>query len=107
VTLRYTDSLTESCRGIPGLGLCSNYNLADDDLSTNKMNATTYVDLQATWKPAFFDNDWAFTIGANNVFDKDAPFCFSCASNSFDASTYDIPGVFYYARIVARFGKTE
>jgi len=107
LTLRYTDSITETCRGLGGLGLCSNYNLTDDDLSTNKMKATTYVDLQATWKPALFDDNWAFTVGANNILDEDAPFCFSCASNSFDASTYDVPGVFYYARVVAKFGKSN
>jgi len=106
LTVRYTDSVIETCRELVGLGLCSNYNLANDNLSTNKMKSTTYVDLQATWRPAFFDN-WAFTVGANNILDEDAPFCFSCASNSFDASTYDIPGVFYYARVVARFGKQE
>jgi iron complex outermembrane receptor protein len=107
VTLRYTDSVVETCSGLPGLGLCSNYNLADDNLSTNKMKATTYVDLQATWRPAFFNNTWALTVGANNVLNEDAPFCFSCASNSFDASTYDVPGVFWYARVVAHFGKRE
>lgn len=107
LTVRYTDSVIESCRDLVGLGLCSNYNAADDNLSTNKMSATTYVDLQATWRPAFFDNNWAFTVGANNVLDEDAPFCFSCASNSFDASTYDVPGVFWYARVVAQFGKRE
>jgi iron complex outermembrane receptor protein len=105
VTLRYTDSVIESCRGLQGLGLCSSYNAADDDLSTNKMKATTYVDLQATWRPEAFNNAWAFTVGANNIFDQDAPFCFSCASNSFDASTYDVPGVFWYARVVAHFNK--
>jgi len=105
--VRYTDSVTETCVGLQGLGLCSNYNVADDNLSTNKMAATTYVDLQATWRPAAFDEAWAFTIGANNVFNEDAPFCFSCASNSFDASTYDVPGVFWYARVVAHFGKSK
>lgn len=107
LAVRYTDSVIESCRGIPGLGLCSNYNLTDDDLSTNKMDATTYVDLQATWRPSFFENDWALTVGANNIFDQDAPFCFSCNPNPFDASTYDVPGVFWYARVVAHFGKRE
>jgi iron complex outermembrane receptor protein len=105
--VRYTDSVTETCVGLAGLGLCSNYNLADDNLSTNKMDAATYVDLQATWKPAALDNAWAFTLGVNNVFNEDAPFCFSCASNSFDASTYDVPGVFWYARVVAHFGKSK
>ncbi|HVY80409.1 MAG TPA: TonB-dependent receptor [Steroidobacteraceae bacterium] len=105
VTLRYTDSVIESCRDLQGLGLCSNYNLQDDNLSTNKMDAVTYVDLQATWRPAALDDAWAFTLGVNNLFDEDAPFCFSCASNSFDASTYDVPGVFWYARVVAHFGR--
>jgi iron complex outermembrane receptor protein len=107
VAVRHTDSVIESCRGLQGLGLCSNYNLTDDDLSTNKMNATTYVDLQATWKPAAFNEALAFTLGANNLFDKDAPFCLSCNPNPFDASTYDVPGVFWYARAVAHFGKSE
>jgi iron complex outermembrane receptor protein len=107
VAVRHTDSVVESCRGLEGLGVCSNYNLTDDDLSTNKMNATTYVDLQATWKPSAFNEALAFTLGANNVFDKDAPFCLSCAPNAFDASTYDVPGVFWYARAVAHFGKSE
>jgi iron complex outermembrane receptor protein len=107
LTVRYTDSVVEPCRDLVDLGLCSNYNVANDNLSTNKMKAITYVDLQATWRPSFFAN-WAFTVGANNILDEDAPFCFSCsASNSFDASTYDLPGVFYYARVVARFGKRE
>ena len=106
VSLRYTDAVIESCRGLQGLGLCSSYNATDDDLSTNKMKATTYVDFQATWRPEAFDNAWAFTLGANNVFNQDSPFCFSCASNSFDASTYDVPGVFWYARVVAHFNKT-
>jgi iron complex outermembrane receptor protein len=106
VTVRYTDSVTETCVGLEGLGLCSDYN-ANDNLSTNKMKAVTYVDLQATWRPAALNDAWAFTVGANNVLDEDAPFCFSCASNSFDASTYDVPGVFWYARVVAHFGKKE
>jgi len=107
LTFRYTDALRESCRGLAGLGLCSNYNLTDDDLSTNEMKKTTYVDVQATWRPSFFNNDWALTVGANNVLDEDAPFCFSCNPNPFDASTYDVPGVFWYARFVAHFGKRD
>ena len=106
-TLRYTDSVTERCRGLAGLGLCSNYNTANDDLSTNKMDTATYLDLQATWRPSALNGAWAFTLGANNVLDEEAPFCFSCASNSFDASTYDVPGVFWYARVVAHFGRRE
>jgi iron complex outermembrane recepter protein len=106
-TLRYTDAVVERCRELAGLGLCSDYNLQNDDLSTNEMDATTFLDIQATWRPAALNGAWAFTLGANNVLDEEAPFCFSCASNSFDASTYDVPGVFWYARVVAHFGRRE
>ena len=46
-----TDSVTERCVDLQGLGLCSNYNLVHDNLSTNKMDSVAYVDLQATWRP--------------------------------------------------------
>jgi iron complex outermembrane recepter protein len=105
-TVRYTSAVTEACRGLVGLNLCSDYR-TPDNLSTNKMSATTYVDLQGTWSPAAFDNAWAFTLGVNNVFDQDPPNCYSCALNSFDPTTYDVPGIFWYARVVARFGKTR
>jgi iron complex outermembrane receptor protein len=47
---------------------------------------------------------WTFTLGINNVLDEDPPFCYSCELNSFDGSAYDIPGMFWYGRVVARFG---
>jgi iron complex outermembrane receptor protein len=63
------------------------------------------VDLQASWQPSQLNGAWTVTVGANNVLGEDPPFCFSCATNSFDGGTYDVPGVFYYARVVARFGR--
>jgi iron complex outermembrane receptor protein len=104
-TIRYTDSVTERCVGFAGLGLCSDYNAADDSLSTNEMDATAYVDLQASWTPSGLGGGWTFTLGINNVTDEDPPFCFSCELNSFDGSAYDVPGMFWYGRVVARFGK--
>jgi iron complex outermembrane receptor protein len=103
-TLRHTDSVTETCSNLQGLGLCSEYNLEDDSLSTNKMDAINYIDAQVNWAPTQL-NGWTFTLGVNNLTDEDPPFCFSCALNSFDGSTYDIPGVFYYARAVVHFTK--
>ena len=47
---------------------------------------------------------WTFTLGVNNVLDEEPPFCFSCELNSFDGGTYDVPGMFWYGRVVARFG---
>jgi iron complex outermembrane recepter protein len=103
-TIRYTDAVVEPCRELQGLGVCSHYR-TPDELSTNTLAATTYVDMQATWRPAALNDAWAFTLGVNNLFDEDPPFCFSCALNAFDGSTYDVPGMFWYARVVAHFGK--
>jgi iron complex outermembrane receptor protein len=79
-----------------------------DSNAATSMSATTYVDAQATWTPSsFMDGNWAVTIGANNLFNQDPPFCFSCALNGYDPSAYDVPGVFMYARVVAHFGKNK
>jgi iron complex outermembrane receptor protein len=99
-TVRYTDSLDDTCRNAVGLGICT-----DEANNFNKMDATAYVDLQASWAPAALDNNWTFTVGINNLLNQDPPNCFSCELNSFDAATYDVPGMFWYARLVARFGK--
>ncbi len=102
-TVRYTDSVTEACpAAVVGLGLCSN---STGSPPTNEMDATTYVDLQGSWTPGGLGGGWTFTLGINNVFDEDPPFCFSCELNSFDGSAYDIPGLFWYGRVVARFGR--
>jgi iron complex outermembrane receptor protein len=106
-TVRHIDSITEACRGFTGLGLCSNYNAADDNLSTNKIAATTYVDMQASWMPSAFDGQWTVTVGVNNLLNQDPPFCFSCELNSFDGSAYDVSGMFFYGRVVAHFGKPK
>lgn len=87
VSARYTDSVFDT-------------NAATD------MAATTYVDTQLTWTPSqFMDGSWAIAVGANNVFDEDPPPCNSCALNGYDPSAYDTPGIFLYARVVARFGR--
>jgi iron complex outermembrane receptor protein len=79
-----------------------------DTNAATSMSATTYVDAQATWTPSsFMDGNWAVTIGANNLFNQDPPFCFSCALNGYDPSAYDVPGVFMYARVVAHFGRNK
>jgi iron complex outermembrane receptor protein len=59
-----------------------------------------YNDLQVTWTPDVTFGDISLQVGANNIFDEDPPECYSCALNGFDATIYDVPGVFYYARLV-------
>jgi len=85
VTGRYIDHVTEV--GGPN--------------GTNKLNSRFYTDFQFVWTPSMptFDQRWAFTVGINNLFDKDPPGCFSCSGGNFDPTTYDIPGQFGYARI--------
>ena len=92
-TLRYIDAVTEDCTGLGGLGLCS-----DETNETNKIDSTFYLDLQGNWRPAALSDQLLLTFGINNITDEDPPPCFSCALNGFDATTYDIPGVFWYAR---------
>ena len=92
-TLRYIDAVTEDCTGLGGLGLCS-----DEANETNEIDSTFYLDLQGNWRPAALSDQLLLTFGINNITDEDPPPCFSCALNGFDATTYDIPGVFWYAR---------
>ena len=92
-TLRYIDSVKEACSGLDGLGLCSNE--ADEE---NTIDSTFYLDLQGMWQPEALGERLTLTLGINNLLDEDPPPCFSCALNGFDATTYDVPGVFWYAR---------
>ena len=67
------------------------------------MDATTYVDMQLSWSPSAISG-WTFAVGVNNLFNEDPPNCYSCELNGFDGSTYDVPGMFWYGRVVAHFG---
>jgi iron complex outermembrane receptor protein len=92
-TLRYIDEVTEACTGLGGLNLCS-----DESNELNTIDSTFYVDVQGSWRPAALGDQLLLTLGINNLTDEDPPPCFSCALNGFDATTYDVPGVFWYAR---------
>ena len=97
VNVRFIDEVTEACTGLGGLGLCS-----DEANQLNKIDSTYYTDLQGNWRPAAMDNRLTLTLGINNVTDEDPPPCFSCALNGFDATTYDVPGIFTYVRAIWR-----
>lgn len=64
-----------------------------------RLGNTFYGDVQLVFSPAFLSGRTSFTIGVNNVFDKDPPACFSCTGPNYDPTTYDVPGQFGYARI--------
>ena len=103
-TLRYIDEITESCTDLQAFpGLCSDPNPDDDSLSTNKLDATFYNDVQVTWTPSRLEG-LNVQLGIRNLFDEDPPSCFSCALNGFDATTYDVPGMYGYIRATYRLG---
>ena len=110
-TMRYTSKLEESCSdfldGTPNsftsLGLCSDPNANDDSLSINRLGGTTYNDLQLSWRLPEDFLAATLTAGVNNVFDKDAPTCLTCSLNGYDASNYDLPGRFWYAKAAVKF----
>ncbi len=101
---RYIHAVMEDCDdgrapSLVSLGLCS-----DPDAEggpRNKLDATWYHDVQFTYKLNEFDLD--LVIGADNIFDQAPPVGFTSFANSFDVTTYDVPGVFSYLRFVKRF----
>lgn len=110
-TTRYISKLEESCSdfldGTPdsftALGLCSDPSSVDDSLSINRLGGTAYHDVQVAWKLPEDFLDATLSAGVNNVLDKDAPECLTCSLNGYDASNYDLPGRFWYAKAALRF----
>ncbi len=104
-TWRYISGLREQCRGftailaIPDAVGCSNYNAANDGLSTNRLKAKLYMDVSASLA---IGERMEATVGVNNVLDTDPPPCFSCQAGGYDPSTYDVPGQFGYVRLTWR-----
>lgn len=69
----------------------------------NWLGSTTYHDARVGIR-----TDWlggsSFSLGVNNVFQKEPPICLSCSLNGYDASLYDIPGGrFWYVRAEIQF----
>lgn len=103
-TMRYVDSLTESCSDFQdgssvsfvALGLCSQPNTVDEGLSLNTLNSTSVHDLQVRWAPSNWDMDVQFSGGVQNLFNQDPPACMSCSLNGYDPSTYWPQGQFFY-----------
>jgi len=93
-TIRYIDSLVESCGGANGFAICD-----DSANDVNGLGSTTYHDLQVSWRNTAWLNGTRLALGVNNVTGKEPPVCLSCSLNGYDASTYDLPGRFIYARL--------
>lgn len=98
-TVRHTSELVEDCGDAAGFPICRN----NPGPNQNRLGSTTYHDVQVGYRV-----DWMrglqLLVGMNNVFEKEPPVCLSCNLNSFDGSTYDLPGGgFWYVRADLRF----
>ena len=99
-TARLVDGITEDCNS----DLINDFDLCSDEANAqNSLGTTVYHDAQVRFIPSQLDGMWEFSLGVNNVFDRDPPLCFSCSLNGYDASSYDIPGGrFWYLQAVTR-----
>ncbi|MCG8555068.1 MAG: TonB-dependent receptor [Proteobacteria bacterium] len=103
-TLRYLGSVTESCGRLPDTDLVPGETITyhekyctDPQSDERTMPMTFYNNVQVTWSPERLDRRLDFTVGVNNILNQAPPACYSCG-RGFDATTYEIPGVFGYVR---------
>jgi iron complex outermembrane receptor protein len=99
---RYIDSVDETCIDPGVTGLCSDPT-ARGGAGENELDDTWYNDAQVAWTTPFGVEGLRFAFGVNNIFDEDPPKCGSCTLNGYDASTYEVPGRFYYVEVGYKF----
>lgn len=102
---RYIGSVTEDCGDAASFPVCGHPILDANGAvvgGVNRLGATIYNDFQLGYHVDYLQGI-DFTAGVNNAFDKNPPICLSCSLNGFDASTYDIPGQFWYVRASVKF----
>ncbi len=106
-TLRYVDAITETCPsslfGVVVNGMDLSTLCSSPATGFNQLDSRVYGDFQVRYTPPFLEERTALTLGLNNVFDTDPPNCLSCALNGFDATLYDVPGIFGYFKVDVRF----
>jgi iron complex outermembrane receptor protein len=98
-TTRYISAVDEFCSNVPVTEAPGCMGGVD----FNTLGSTTYHDLRAGWKDAFTLEGLKLSVGVNNLFGKEPPVCLSCSLNGYDASTYDLPGSFWYVSADYRF----
>jgi len=91
------------------LSWCSNivktgYDQYGDAIVTegqNHLGTTIYSDVQASYTVSSWNT--TFTLGVNNLFDKQPPISRVAFANSYVPNYYDVPGRYFYGRISVRF----
>jgi iron complex outermembrane receptor protein len=99
--IRFIGAVKESCGNavyqgvaVPG---CTTAGKFDSNLY-NPLGSVVYNDVQIAWSDAFSLKGLKLEGGVNNLFGVNPPVCYSCTLNGYDASTYDLPGAFWYVR---------
>jgi iron complex outermembrane receptor protein len=96
---RYIDSVDEFCgnaltTGVPG---------CDNNEVFHELKATVYNDAAVSWVKAFGLDGLKLGLNVNNIFGEDAPVCYTCSLNGYDAGTYDLPGTFWAVTVMYGF----
>jgi iron complex outermembrane receptor protein len=107
--VNFIEGITEDCNSfqantpysLTALGLCSLPDQANNLNSKNRLRDTFYHDVQLSYFAPQLNT--RFTIGVNNLFDRNPPVSYSAFQDSYDPTLYRVPGRFLYGRIVTRF----
>ena len=100
-SLRFINSVKELCGNaaatipVPG---CTNSAGQFDANMYNTLGSVVYNDVNIAWSDAFRVKGLKVEGGVNNLFGVNPPVCYTCTLNGYDASTYDLPGAFWYFR---------
>ena len=85
---------------VPG---CTDSTGAFDANVYHTLDSVLYNDIQLAWIDAFNAKGLRLEGGGTNVFGVNPPVCYTCTLNGYDASTYDLPGPFFYVRATYKF----
>ncbi len=80
-----------------GLTVIGRYVSKLREVGGNVMGSVFYTDAQLRLS-AGEDDQFGFTLGVNNLFDKRTPGCVTCEANNFSQTVHDIPGRYVYVR---------
>lgn len=107
--VQYVGPMQEACSdyldGTPdslaNMGVCTQPNFQSNPLSRNRLAATVYNDVNANY--TFQPWNATFTLGVNNIFDKNPPSSVLAVINSYDPTNYRVPGRFLYGSVTVKF----